>query len=66
MTAERVGVVGWREERFDRREQDVHDFGLERAHDDGEPPHGCWGWAALASNASHPNDRWMVTYPRGS
>jgi hypothetical protein len=27
---------------------------------------GHWVVSALASNARHTNDRWMVTYPRGS
>ena len=35
VTAERMGRLGRRHQRLDRREQNVHDFGLERAHDDG-------------------------------
>ncbi len=66
VTSKRVGLIGRWEQGFDGGEQDVHDVGLERAHDVGDLHTVVGSGQALASNASRPDNRWMVTYPRGS
>jgi hypothetical protein len=58
-----MGPRRGREERLDAPPENINNFRLECAHDGHDLHTVVGGRTALASNASHPDDRWMVTYP---
>jgi hypothetical protein len=65
VTAQGMGPVRGGNQGLNRCPDGIYYFGLERAHDG-----GVLHWVVLVgshsgSNPSQPDDRWMVTYPRG-
>jgi hypothetical protein len=67
VAAKRMGVIGWREDRFDRGPDDVDHFGSMARVMIGRASTGCCWLCALAikRETAQRNDRWMATYQRG-
>jgi hypothetical protein len=65
MTPQWVTQIGTWEQRFNRVDQSIDHFGLERAHDEGTSTVSLAVASHPTSKSGQPSDRWMVTYSRG-
>jgi hypothetical protein len=61
MTPQRMVIDCGRQQRLERRPENLHHFGFQRAHDDGCLHSVVVGWVHPQSNAGQPDDRWMAT-----